>query len=417
MNRRSFLESSLWGAAVAAQAAPAPQPAPSDRVVLGVIGTGDLGTKHHITRKLLPNPRVEIAAVCDVDDDHSALAAGLIRQNRDKRPGVYHDFRRLVERKDIDAVLIATPDHWHTLTAIAAMQAGKDVYCEKPLSLTIEEGRHMVGAARRYNRVLQTGSQQRSDKRFHQACELVRNGKIGKLERVTTHIGDVDEGKWQEARTAPPNLDWNLWLGPAPFADYRPNRCHYQFRWYWDYSGGKMTDWGAHHNDIAQWGLGMDESGPVSVRGEGKISEEGPHEVFLEFQVWYKYANGVELVCQSAGENGVRFFGVDGWIFVNRDKIEASNPDILKIEPGANDRRLYVSRDHHENFLDCVKSRQRCAADVEIGHRSATVCHIGNIAMRLGRELKWDPAKEQFIGDDTANLMTSKPMRAPWRLS
>lgn len=184
-------------------------------MVLGVIGTGDLGTKHHITRKLRPNPRVEIAAVCDVDDDHSALAAGLIRQNRDKRPGVYHDFRRLVERKDIDAVLIATPDHWHAVTAIAAMQAGKDVYCEKPLSLTIEEGRRMVAAARRYNRVFQTGSQQRSDKRFCQACELVRNGKIGKLERITTHIGDVDEGKWQEARTAPPNLDWNFWLGPA----------------------------------------------------------------------------------------------------------------------------------------------------------------------------------------------------------
>lgn len=418
MNRRLFLNSSLWGAAAAAQAAPAtPRPAPSDRVVLGVIGTGDLGARHHIARKLLPNSRVEIAALCDVDDDHSANAATLVLQNRSKRPAVYRDFRRLLERKDLDAVLIATPDHWHALTAIAAMQAGKDVYCEKPLSLTIEEGRRMAAAARRYNRVFQTGSQQRSDARFRLACELVRNGKIGKLQRVSTHIGDVEEGKWEEAQTPPPNLNWDMWLGPAPYAAYRPNRCHSLFRWYWDYSGGKMTDWGAHHNDIAQWGIGMDDSGPVSVRGEGKISEEGPHEVFLSFQVWYRYANGVELICQSAGENGVKFFGSDGWIFVTRGKIEASNPDLLKTAPGSLPVSLYDSKDHHENFLDCIASRRRCIADVEIGHRSATVCHLGNIAMRLGRELTWDAAAERFVGDETANLMISKPLRAPWRLS
>lgn len=420
-NRRTFLQ-----AAAAAVAAPtivestvfarAARPAPSDRVIVGSIGTGDLGRRHHLANRLLPNPRIEVAAVCDVDRNHRNQAAQDVLARTGKQVGVYKDFRDLCDRPDLDAVLIAVPDHWHALAAIYAMEAGKDVYCEKPLTLTIEEGKKMVQAARRYGTVIQTGSQQRSDGRFRQACQLVRNGNIGKLERVDTHIGEIDSGSWQPYTTPPPELDWNFWLGPAPYAEYSPNRCHYQFRWYYDYSGGKMTDWGAHHNDIAQWGIGADGSGPVKVSGTGTFHPDGPHDVPGTFDVKYTYANGVEVHCHAAGENGVKFTGSDGWIFVSRGRIEASDPELLKIELPLDGSLLYVSNDHHENWLDCIQTRERPICDVEIGHRSATVCHLGNIAIKLGRELAWDPVKEQFVGDDQASLLVSKPMRAPWHL-
>ncbi len=438
-NRRNFLRTSAAALAVptivpATVFAKDDQPAPSDRVVVGSIGTGDLGRRHHLNNKLLPNKRIEVAAVCDVDRNHRDQAAQDVFAKNGRKVAIYKDFRDLCDRPDIDAVLIAVPDHWHALTAIYAMEAGKDVYCEKPLTLTINEGRKMVEAARRYNTVFQTGSQQRSDRRFRLACELVRNNKIGKLVRVDTHIGNVDQGIWQPPTTPPAELDWNFWLGPAPYADYAANRCHYQFRWFSDYSGGKMTDWGAHHNDIAQWGIGADGSGPVKVSGVGEFDPTGPHDVAREFNVKYTYANGVELNCHSKGleveglpldkqasekkehNNGVLFTGTDGWIFVNRSTLVASNPELYKTEFTSGDTRLYVSADHHENWLDCIASREKPVCDVEIGHRSATVCHLGNLAMRLGRELQWDPAQEQFVGDDQANLMTSKPMRAPWHL-
>lgn len=392
------------------------RPAPSDRVVVGSIGTGDLGRRHHLAGRLLPNKRIQVAAVCDVDTNHRDEAARMAYARTGKRVGIYKDFRDLCDRKDIEAVLIAVPDHWHALIAIYAMEAGKDVYCEKPLTLTIDESKKMVEAARRYGTVFQTGSQQRSDRRFRQACELVRNEKIGKLKRVDTYIGGIDSGSWQSPTTPPPELDWDFWLGPAPFALYSPNRCHYQFRWFFDYSGGKMTDWGAHHNDIAQWGIGADGSGPVKVRGAGKFHETGPHDVPGTFDVEYTYANGVELHCHSDGENGVKFTGTNGWVFVSRETIRASDPEILKIELSGKDTRLYESRDHHENWLDCIQSRKRPICDVEIGHRSVTVCHLGNIAVKLGRELNWDPKAEQFVGDEQANLLTSKPMRSPWHL-
>jgi predicted dehydrogenase len=420
-NRRHFLKTSAVALAAptivpASVFAKPGEPAPSDRVVVGSIGTGDLGRRHHLNNKLIPNKRIQMAAVCDVDRNHSDQAALDVFSKTGKRVDVYKDYRQLCDRKDIDAVLIAVPDHWHALTAIYAMESGKDVYSEKPLSLTIEEGQKMVQAARRYGTVFQTGSQQRSDARFRLACELVRNNKIGKLKRVDTYIGGIDAGKWQPATTPPPELDWNLWLGPAPYAEYFPNRCHYQFRWFSDYSGGKMTDWGAHHNDIAQWGIGADGSGPVKVSGKGEFYEDGPHDVAGKFDLVYTYGNGVELHCHSDGENGVKFTGENGTVFVSRGKIEASDPELLKTEFTANDLRLYYSKDHHENWLDCIQSRERPICDVEIGHRSCTVCHLGNITLKLGRELKWDPAKEQFVDDDQANLLVSKPMRAPWHL-
>jgi predicted dehydrogenase len=426
-HRRHFLHGAAGGLAAsfalptyvpASAIGRAGQAPPSQRVVLGSIGTGDLGRRHHLANRLLPNKRIEVAAVCDVDQSHREQAAQLCRERTQKEVAVYRDFRDLLDRKDIDAVLIATPDHWHALIAIYAMEAGKDVYCEKPLTLTIAESKAVAAAAKRYGTVFQTGSQQRSDRRFRQACELVRNGKIGKLTKVTTHIGGIDSGSWQSPETPPPELDWNFWLGPAPYADYSPNRCHYQFRWFLDYSGGKMTDWGAHHNDIAQWGIGADGSGPTRVEGTGKFHDNGPHDVPGSFEVTYTYGKhgDVQLVCHSEGENGVNFYGSNGHIFVSRGTIRASDPEILKIELGANDTRLEVSRDHHENWLDCIQSRKNPICHADVGHRSVTVCHLGNIAIRLGRPLSWDPDKEEFVDDPAANRLMNKPMRAPWHI-
>lgn len=427
LSRRRFLQGTAGLAAAVAAPTYVParalgqdgKSAASERVIVGSIGTGDLGRRHHLANRLLPNQRIEVAAVCDVDQNHRDLAAQLVRERTQKEVGVYKDFRELLDRKDIDAVLIATPDHWHALIAITAMEAGKDVYCEKPLTLTIEESKAVAAAARRYGAVFQTGSQQRSDRRFRQACELVRNGKIGKLTRVTTHIGDIDSGQWQPTQTPPPELDWNFWLGPAPYVDYSPNRCHYQFRWFSDYSGGKMTDWGAHHNDIAQWGIGADGSGPTRIEGKGKFHENGPHDVAGQFEVKYTYGKhgDVVLECHSGGENGVNFYGTNGSIFVSRGTIRASDPDILKIELGALDTRLEDSRDHHENWLDCIHSRKLPICNSDVGHRSVTVCHLGNIAIRLGRPLEWDPEKQEFVNDALANRLVAKPMRAPWHLT
>jgi predicted dehydrogenase len=224
------------------------------------------------------------------------------------------------------------------------------------------------------------------------------------------------------ATTPPANLNWDFWLGPTPYTEYIPDHVHHEFRWYYDYSGGVMTDWGAHHNDIVQWGLGMDESGPVFVDGtNAQFSETGPHDVAQRFTVHYKYANGVDLYCHTDGndvikENGIKFTGEHGWVFVSRTKIEASDPDILKQELGPDDTRLYKSDDHHKNWLECIQTRKRCICDVEVGHHSVVVCHIGNISMRLGRPLKWDPQQEQFIDDPLANRMLRRPMRAPWHL-
>ncbi|HSW46422.1 MAG TPA: Gfo/Idh/MocA family oxidoreductase [Phycisphaerae bacterium] len=439
VRRRDFLKGAAGSLAVAA-ALPTIIPAtalgrngkkpPSERIVLGMIGTGDLGRRHHLGGTLLKHEdiqgRVDVAAVCDVDRNYVDEAARVCMERTGKRVAIYHDFRKLLERKDLDAVFIVTPDHWHAIPAIAAMEAGLDVYCEKPLSLTVEEGKAMVAAARRYGTVFQVGSQQRSNDGFHRACELVRNGKIGKIKRIDTVLHSVSEGEWKPARTPPPELDWNFWLGQAPYRDYHPNLVHYLFRWQFDYSGGVMTDWGAHHNDIAQWALNMDESGPVYVDGtRAEFGDEGPRDVALNFDVHYKYANGVDLYCHTDKQeyddgtrfgNGVKFTGDNGWIFVSRGDIKASDPDLLKIELGPGDVRLYKSDNHHLNFLDCVQSRERCICDVEIGHRSVSVCHIGNISMRLGRPLKWDPEKQQFVGDDEANAMLSRTMRAPWRL-
>jgi predicted dehydrogenase len=324
----------------------------------------------------------------------------------------------LLDRDDIDAVTVTTPDHWHTLIAVAALRAGKDVYCEKPMTLTIHEGQVFARVARKTGRIVQVGTQQRSDPRFRLACELVRNGRIGKITRVETRIGSNPRHRTDAPSSVPEGLDWDLWLGQAPEVPYIKERCHYNFRWWYEYSGGKVTDWGAHHNDIAQWGLGTDESGPVTIEAATTRVGRSTHAYAcpVDFTITYTYADGVTLVCSSKGKNGVMFVGEGGWIFVDRAKIEASDPRLID-EPLPHDAiRLHSSPDHIRNFLDCVRTRERPVCDAAIGHRSASVCHLGNIAIRTKQSLRWDPEAEQFLNSDEANAMLSREMRSPWRL-
>jgi predicted dehydrogenase len=428
-NRRSFLKTSAALAAASTlpdwflqESADAAQstPAAADRPAIALIGCGGRGIGDALTAANYG----KIVAVCDVDQDRIAVA-------KKSWPDVevFHDFRRVMERKDISVIVCGTVDHWHTLVSLAAMRSGKDIYCEKPLTLTVEEGQHLVKAAKQTGRILQTGSQQRSDKNFRLACELVRNGRIGQLKHIRVYLPKGrKEGPFTTARP-PASFDWDLWQGPTPQVDYVPERTHLTFRYWWDYSGGTMTDWGAHHNDIALWGLGLDRSGPVSIeaRTDAKMIPGG-FTAFDEYAVEYTYANGVTHSCHSTSANawngavldpmgqqhGVRFEGADGWIWVTRGKIEARNPEFLTTPLKSDAVRLEVSDNHMGNFFDSVRSRKPAICDPEIGHRSASICHLGVIALRLGRKLKWDPQAEQFVSDDDANRWLSREMRKPW---
>jgi predicted dehydrogenase len=430
MSRRGFLERSvgslvaaglpLWYASqvVAAQqekdAAGRKRIGPNDTIVMGAIGVGGQGTG--IMNQARKKAGVKFVAVCDIDEDRCEKAAKIIGKDCEK----YHDFRDLLARKDLDAVTIGTVDHWHALTSIAAMKAGLDVYCEKPLALTIAEGQAMVEAARKYDRIFQTGSMQRSDSRYRLGCELVRNGRVGKIHTVEARIGDNPIGGPFPVVPVPKGLDWEFWQGPTPDVPYVKERCHYEFRWWYEYSGGKLTDWGAHHNDIAQWGLGTDDTGPIAVTGTGVTPSKkaNSYNCHPHFAVTYTYADGTSLVTTSDGENGNRFIGDKGWLFVNRSRIEASEKALID-EPLPKDAtRLYVSNDHMTNFLDGVRTRKRPVCDVSIGHRSATICHMGAIALRLGIPLQWDPSAERFVGPraDLGNKMVAREMRSPWKL-
>ena len=389
--------------------------APGERITLGLIGVGNMGSLH--LGPLLGNREVQIVAVCDVDRAKRDEAQRKIEEHyaAERAEGKFHgcatynEFETLLDRDDLDAVLIAVPDHWHAIIAIAACRAGKDVYCEKPLSLTIREARAMVTAARRFGAVFQTGSQQRSSANFRLACELVRNGRIGKLQTVHVGIGGPSHEKYLPTEPIPPTLDWERWLGPTPWQPYNAERCNGRFGGGWrfirDYSGGMMKDWGAHHFDIAQWGMGMDHSGPIEV-----IPPDGRDVETLT----YKYANGVTMY--HGGANGVLFTGADGRIEVNRGYFQTW-PERIGQEPlGPADLHLYESTDHVQDWINSIRRRSRPICDVEIGCRSATVCHLGNIAFWLGRPIRWDPEKEEIIGDDIAARWLDRPKRAPWRL-
>jgi predicted dehydrogenase len=388
---------------------------------MGAIGIGSPASRgRDIYHDALNSKKgAQYIAACDVDKRHLDNALGMMKKDGQNEAKGFKDYRELLDNKDIQAVTIAIPDHWHTLVAVEALRKGKDVYCEKPLTLTIAEGQFLTKVAKETGRIFQVGSQQRSDGRFRLACELVRNGRIGKIKTVETRIGGIDKNKTGPFKTAPvpEGLDWDFWQGQTAKVEFIPQRCHYEFRWWYEYSGGKMTDWGAHHNDIAQWGLGMDDSGPVAVEGTGEADKRpNCYNVHSDFVVKYKYADGAELHCTSAGENGVKFIGEDGkWIFVSRGKIDASDKKLLDEPLGPDATRLYVSNNHMGNFLDGVRTRKPCICPAEVGHRSVTVCHIGVIALRTGKQLKWDPVKERF-DDEDANKMLSREMRAPYKL-
>jgi predicted dehydrogenase len=415
LHRRQFLSATAATLAV---------PMILPRTVFGAnekVITGHIGVKNQGTSNLKAFQKLTTrAAVCDVDRDVLGKAATLVESTGGHKCDSYHDYRQLLDRKDIDAVVVTTPDHWHALPTIHACQARKDVYCEKPLSLMISEGRKMVEAARAHNRIVQTGSQQRSDARFRLACELVRSGKLGRIQTILVGIPKVNfEGPPVPDSDPPSVLDYDFWLGPAPQKPYNAKHVHYNFRFFWDYSGGQMTNFGAHHIDIAQWALGMDDSGPVSTEASATFHPEHWYEVPSTSRIKFKYASGVTLVVgqlQDDIEQGVTFVGTEGTIFVDRKKITSKPEGIVKEPLSASDVHLYESSSHHQNFVDCVKSRKPPICDVEIGHRSATVCHLGNIATRLGRKIRWDPAKEQIVGDEDAAKMLSRPYRSPWTI-
>jgi predicted dehydrogenase len=396
----------------------------NERIRLGIIGCGGRGREDWNT--FLKQADVEPVAACDVYEPflNQAIAAS---QGRAKG---YKDFRRLLEQKDVDAVIVAAPDHWHALMTVAACDAGKDVYCEKPLSLMLGEGRHMVSAARRNNRVVQTGSQQRSVPHYIQAVKLIHDGGIGDVHRI--HAGMQRNAlpgfKAKEISSSTPPLDWDMWLGPAKMVPFDPFRCIYNFRWFWDYSGGQMTNWGAHHLDIARWI--MSAEAPVAVAGFGgryALSDGG--ETPDVQQVSYQFPKGVVTWTTSEIATGKPFtldvYGSKGMMTLTRSgfsvKPEVISPDGRNPQPPAIDaievKGSTPNDPHVRNFLDCVKSRQRPNADVEEGHRSAVMCHLGNISTRLGRSLKWDLAKEEIVGDSDANQWLMRPYRGSWKLA
>jgi predicted dehydrogenase len=442
-NRREFLRQAAFGAGAGLalpnlflnETCAATGENPSEFIRVGVIGTGGQGVDN--MQAIIKN----VVAVCDVDKTHAASAAALAEKSTGRKPAVFGDYRKLLEDKSIDAVLIATPDHWHALPSIEACLAGKDVYCEKPLTLFIEEGKTLVKAARKTKRVVQCGSQQRSEAKFLKAAEYVRNGRIGKIKRVLVGLVGVNWTKdpLVPDSVPPPELDYDLWLGPAPARPYNKQRVHYYFRFFWDYSGGQMTNWGAHHLDITQWALGMDDSGPTEIAGQGEFDPEKRFEVPSAFAITYKYANGVVVECQSptlqvaplipdrkeqameildgkTDFTGCIFEGDKGLLYVNRGVVRAWPEEVLETPLKDSDVRLYQSTEHHQNWLECIKSRKLPICDVAIGHRSATVCHLGNIAIRTGRKIQWDPVKETIVGDAEAAKLTTKEYRAPWKL-
>jgi predicted dehydrogenase len=391
---------------------------PNDRIAMAVVGCG--GSRggfcqgRNDTGWISSKPGVEVVAVCDVDGTHLQEAADMFTGSKK-----YTDFREVMARKDIDAIVCGTPDHWHTIIAIAAMKSGKDIYCEKPLTLTIDEGKKLVKVWKETGAVFQVGSQQRSDARFRLACELVRNGRLGKIRKVEAHLPAGPVGGPFEVKAPPADFNWDMWQGQTPSVDYVQERTHGSFRYWLCYSGGMMTDWGAHHNDIAQWGLGMDGSGPIAVESIGVGPKIGVQcfSAIPEYDVTYTYPGGITLLSTSKGENGVQFEGENGWIFVSRSTIRASDPKLLEEPLPASATRLYASNDHAANFVDCIRNREKTICTAEVGHRSVSVCHIGNISLRLGgRKLEWDPVREEFKGDREANAMLSRPMRKPWHI-
>ena len=395
---------------------------PSERVRVGMIGVGNQGGPKNNLKYFAPT--ADVVALCDVEQTHLATAADFLVKAGQK-PDTGSDYRRLLDRKDVDAVVVTVPDQWHALMTVQACRAGKDVYCEKPLTLAIGEGPLMVQAARQHKRVVQTGSMQRSGHEFIAATKLVRDGAIGRVRQVNVTLPPpnwTDRAKTPAPDSPPPGtLAYDNWLGPAPERPYNRNHVHYLFRFFWDYSGGQQTNFGAHHLDVAQWGLGMDASGPVAVEGTADYHPQKWYETPDRAEVRYTYADGTVLVSRlgtsfkTNEKQGTEFVGDKGRIYVYRGKLQAP-PEVLKgldLPKFGGDQS---NRAHVADFLSCIKTRKTPAADVAIGHRSATVCHLGNLAVRLGRPLKWDPTSERFVNDPEADKWLLKEYRKGYTL-
>jgi len=380
---------------------------------IGFIGVGGMGIMS--LKEIIDFEDLNIIAFADVDLSHLEDAKKIILEKHpDADVKTFQDFRDLTKLDNIDAVIISTPDHWHIPAAINALKNGKHVYIEKPLTLTIAEGRELVNAVKQTGLVCQAGMQQRSSTEFRLACELIRNNKIGAVKEVNVLIpkNNVTCDKTWSTMPVPEELDYDMWLGQTPWEEYTEQRCHYSFRFILAYSGGQMTNWGAHHLDIVQWALDMDHSGPVAVSGTGIFPEEGLFDTAKEIDLLYEYADGTKVTCKTADTRGIEFIGSKGKVNVRRGEIK-TEPENLVDETfdHENDIQLYVSTNHYQNFFDCVRQNRTPVATAEIGHRSATLCHLGNIAMKLNRKLQWNPKIEQFINDDEANSMLSRPPR------
>lgn len=433
ISRRSFLKRST-AAAAGAVAFPYIIPAsalgadghvaPSNRIVMGCIGVGSQGTGN--MKGFLNFNECQVVAVCDVDRAHRHNARDVVNQRYGNNDCAdYNDFRELLDRDDLDVVSIAVPDHWHAIPAIAAAKRGLDIYAEKPLALTIREGRAMVDTMHRYGTVWQTGSWQRSRANFHRGAELVRNGRIGQVHTVEVGLPTGSAIEPQPEMPIPDGFDYDFWLGPAPDAPYTEKRCHWDFRWIFDYSGGQLTDWAAHHCDIANWGMGTEYTGPVSIKAKGEFPEDGIWNTAINYMLECRFApgaspvapDGFTMLVSNSFPMGCRWKGTEGEIFVDRgDTITAEPASVLDSVIGADEVHLYQSLDHAQNFFDCVRSRRQCVAPIAPAHHAIAIAHLGNIAMRLERELHWDPATETFVNDPEADRFLERAMRGPWHL-
>jgi predicted dehydrogenase len=426
LSRRQFLGRSALaaGALAAPYIAPRRATAASDRIVMGCIGVGSQGTGN--MQGFLNFDEVQIVGVCDVDRAHRDRARGIVNEAHGSQDcETYNDFRELLARDDLDCVSIAVPDHWHSIPAISAARAGLDIYAEKPLALTISEGRAMVDAVARYDTVWQTGSWQRSQEHFRHACELVRNGRIGDVHTVKVGLPTGSPCGPQPAMPVPDGFDYDFWLGPAPDAPYTKERCHWNFRWILDYSGGQLTDWAAHHVDIANWGMGTEATGPVEVSGVGEFPADGLWDAATNYMVECKYApgaspvapDGFTMLVSNSFPMGARFEGSEGAVYVSRGETLETDPVSLKESViGDDEIRLYKSTNHARNFFECMRSREKTVTPIDAAHHAINVAHLGNIAMKLQRPVKWNPDTEHFVDDPDAERMLKRAMRGTWHV-
>ncbi len=395
--------------------------APSERIVIGTIGCGGMGNGN--TRAFMRSKDAQVVAVCDVDKQRLAKTAERVNKHYGKSDcATYTDYREVIERKDIDAVIIATPDHWHALCCVAAAGAKKDIYCQKPMTHTFGEGRAVIDAVKANDVIFQVGSQQRSGRKFRAAVELILNGTIGKIKRVEVGLPTGHKKGPTDVETDPPaHLDYDFWCGPSTRLPYVEKRCHWNWRWHLAYGGGQLMDWIGHHNDIAHWGLGLDRSGPVETQAIG-FEYSDDRRVWnsaWKYEVLSKYADGYTISISNRNKQGVKWIGEDGWVFVSRRSFEASSPNWTHKDYDPGPKKAYNSPEHHRNFLDGVKTRKECICPAETGHRSITPGYLGLLSESLGgRKLTWDPAKEEVIGDLEADkklkAINFRNFRDPW---